>query len=201
MAHSVELLFDAHTDAALRAVWDALTDAGIPSQARVRSSTNRPHVTVAVADHIAPAVDAGLQALAGRLPLRCVVGTPLVFGSSPKPPNRRESASGLHHFVDVGVAKSRGRFTLAKLVVPSAELLELQRLVHEICAPHMTPGPAAHSGPGHWTPHATLGRRLNAGQLGTALAAVPALTTELHAQFTALRRWDGDQRVEHVLIS
>jgi hypothetical protein len=32
MAHSGELLLDAHTDAAIRAVWQALTDAGLPSR-------------------------------------------------------------------------------------------------------------------------------------------------------------------------
>jgi 2'-5' RNA ligase superfamily len=176
VAHSIELLFDDGTDASLRSVWDALAEAGVPSQARVASLTNRPHVTVVVADHIDPAVDDGLlRALAGRLPLRAVVGAPLVFG--------------------------RGRFTLAQLVVPSAELLALHRDIHEICVPHMAPGPASHSGPGHWTPHATLGRRISAAQLAAAFAAVPALTDERRGRFTALRRWDGDQRVEHVLIS
>lgn len=176
MAHSIELLFDEDTDAALRRAWEALTDAGVPSQARVRSATNRPHVTVAVADHIDSAVDVELRTLACRLlPLRCLVGAPLVFG--------------------------RGRFTVAHLLVPSAELLELHRQVHEICAPHMSPGPAPHSAPGRWTPHATLGRRMSSAELGVAFASVTALTDERQAQFTALRRWDGDARVAHPLIS
>ncbi|MET0899127.1 MAG: 2'-5' RNA ligase family protein [Mycobacterium sp.] len=174
MAHSIELLFDDDTDAALRQVWDALADAGVPSQNRVASPTNRPHVTVVVADRLAPAVDTDLRALADRLPLPCLLGAPLVFG--------------------------RGRLTLAHLVVPSAELLAFHRRVYDVCVPHLTPGPAPHSEPGSWTAHATLGRRLTPAQLGTAFAAVPALTGERRASFTGLRRWDGDERVEHVLI-
>lgn len=175
MAHSIELLFDDDTDSALRRVWDALDDAGVPSQNRVSSPTNRPHVTVVVADHVDPEVDADLRALADLLPLPCLLGAPLVFG--------------------------RGRFTLAHLVVPSAELLAFHRRVYEICAPRMTPGPAPHSEPDSWTAHATLGRRLDPADLGVAFASVAALTGERHASFTGLRRWDGDKRVDHLLLS
>ncbi|WP_199256287.1 2'-5' RNA ligase family protein [Mycolicibacterium mengxianglii] len=185
MAHSIELLFDDDTDAALRQVWNALTAAGVPSQVRVQSATNRPHVTVAVAARIDAAVDDELAALAASLPLVCTLGAPLVFGRPP----------------ELGATARRGPFTLAHLVVPSPELLELHTRVHRICVPHMPSGPLRHSTPGHWTPHATLGRRISAEQLGLAFASVPEVTTELHGSFTALRRWDGDDHVEHLLIS
>ncbi|MET0704153.1 MAG: 2'-5' RNA ligase family protein [Mycobacterium sp.] len=174
-AHSVELLFDAETDAALRLVWDAMVDAGLPSQARHGNpATNRPHVTLTVTDRLAPEVDDELRGLADRLPLDCVVGAPLLFGT--------------------------GRHTLARLIVPSADLLALQLQVHQICVPHMTPGPAPHAVPGQWTPHATLARRITVGQVAEAFeAGMP--TADLHGQFVALRRWDGDQRVEYLLFS
>lgn len=171
MAHSIELLFDDHTEAALRAVWEALDTAGVPSQNRVQSTTNRPHVTVVVAGRINPAVDSELAELRDHLPLPCTVGAPLIFG--------------------------RGRFVLAQLIVPSAPLLELQHAVHRICLPHMPAG-VSHTEPEHWTPHVTLGRRLSAEQVGLALAHVPG---DLPATFTGLRRWDGDARVDHSLVS
>lgn len=51
------------TDAIIRGEWAALADAGLPSQARHRSPTNLPHVTLSVADRIDAAVDtfAGLR--------------------------------------------------------------------------------------------------------------------------------------------
>ncbi|MDF2823682.1 MAG: hypothetical protein K0R68_1090 [Mycobacterium sp.] len=174
MAHSIELLFDDDTDAALRRVWQALTDAGVPSQLRVQSATNRPHVTVVVTDRLDPVVDTELMALRDRLPLRCTVGAPLVFG--------------------------HGRLVLAHLIVPSLPLLELHRDVHRICLPHTGSGYFDHAQPGHWTPHATLGRRLDGIQLASAFA-VAGVTTEIEGSFTALRRWDGDARTEHVLLN
>jgi hypothetical protein len=200
VAHSIELLFDHDTDAALRSIWDALDAAGVPSQNRVTSPTNRPHVTMTVADHIDAAVDAELTALADLLPLPCIVGAPLVFGTRPKLTNGPESASDSPHFVGLGAVRRPPRFTLAHLILPSAQLLDLHRRIHQICTPHMTPGPAPHSAPGNWTAHATLGRRVSAADLGVAFAAVLDLTGERQASFTALRRWDGDARVEHVLL-
>jgi hypothetical protein len=46
MAHSIELLFDDATEAAVRRDWTALAQAGLPSQGQHRSPTNRPHVTL-----------------------------------------------------------------------------------------------------------------------------------------------------------
>jgi hypothetical protein len=175
MAHSVELLFDADTDAALRRQWEALAELGLPSQAGIRSGTNRPHVTLTVAEHIDATADDTLRELAARLPLPCVIGAPLLFGT--------------------------GRFTLARLIVPSAPLLALHADVHSRCLPHLSPAVLAHAGPGQWTPHTTLGRRIGADDVGPALTALRTSSGDLAAQFTGLRRWDGDERVEHILIS
>ena len=49
MAHSLEVLLDDHGEAAVRSIWQALEDAGLPSQVRVKSPTNRPHVTLVAA--------------------------------------------------------------------------------------------------------------------------------------------------------
>lgn len=174
MVHSIELLFDDRTDAALRGLWQRLSDAGLPGQARVCALSGRPHVTLTVAERIDPGADEPLLALADRLPLRCTVGAPVLFGS--------------------------GRFILARLIVPSRELLDLQRAVHEICEPHMAPAPVAHTSAGQWTPHTTLCRRLTAEAAGEALA-VRTLGRDLAGRFVGLRHWDGQRRAEHVLLS
>lgn len=173
MVHSVELLFDERTEAQVRRMWSALDDAGLPSQARHRSASNRPHVTVMVAEWLGAAVDGELAALPDALPLECTVGAPLVFGT--------------------------GRLVLARLIVPTEALLALQRRVFEVCAPHlheMLP----HAGPGRWTPHVTLGRRIRSADLPAALGALAELRGDMTGRFSGLRRWDGDARVEHRLV-
>lgn len=44
MVHSIELVFDSDTEAAIRRIWAGLAAAGIPSQA----PASRPHVSLAV---------------------------------------------------------------------------------------------------------------------------------------------------------
>ena len=174
MAHSIELLLDDHSDAAIRMVWHRLDDAGLPSQLGVKSATNRPHVTLLAADHISAAVDDELMQLRARFPLPVVVGAPLIFGG--------------------------GTLTLARLIVASADLLELHRDVVDRCLPYLPQEAFAHSAPGHWTPHVTLGRRFTAEQVAHALDVMDGLSAEISADVVGLRRWDGDQRVEQVLI-
>ncbi len=134
MAHSIELLLDDHSDAAIRQLWAALDDAGLPSQLRVKSATNRPHITMLAAERIAPDVDAALAALGPRFPLDITIGAPLIFTGA--------------------------RLTLARLGVASEPLLDLHREVYQRCLQHVAGEPYRHSAPGHWTPHVTLGRRL-----------------------------------------
>ena len=174
MAHSIELLLDADSDAVIRAQWQALADAGLPSQLQVKSDTNRPHITLIVAARIGPGVDEPLRTLAGRLPFDCVVGAPLVFGGR--------------------------RHSLARLIVPSAELLAVHAEVFRIAAPHLTGEPFGHCRPGHWTPHATLGRRYTEAEIGPALGVVDDGRADIAARIVGLRRWDSDERVDHLLI-
>ncbi|BAX92391.1 2'-5' RNA ligase family protein [Mycobacterium shigaense] len=139
MVHSIELVFDRDTEAAIRRIWDDLADAGIPSQA----PAGRPHVTLVVAETISADVDELLGRLSNRLPLACTVGAPVLFGrSSP---------------------------VFARLIVPTGELLDLHAEVHRHCCPHLAPAPMANSLPGQWTAHVTLARRVGGAQLGRAL--------------------------------
>lgn len=179
MVHSIELLLDPLSDAAIRSQWQELTDAGLPSQLRVSSLTNRPHVTLIAAARITPAADEALRALAGRLPFDAVVGAPLVLGPT--------SPTG-------------GRHTLARLIVPSAQLLALHAEVYRLALPHVDAEPYPHCRPGHWTPHVTLGRRVNSAEIGRALGVVDDDAGDIDAQMAGLRRWDGDQRVDHLLV-
>jgi 2'-5' RNA ligase len=166
MVHSIELLFDAGTEATLRGIWDDLAAADLPS----RTPAGRPHVTLAVAERIEPDVDALLRPVAQQLPLDCGVGAPVLFGQS--------------HAV------------LARLIMPSAELLALHAEVLNICGPHLLPGPLPHSLPGQWTPHVTLARRVEGAQLGAVLR-LAGQPSELYGTVAGLRRWDGSERVEY----
>lgn len=180
MAHSIELLLDPSTDTAIRAVWQALADAGLPSQMQVKSATNRPHITLLAAQRIRPEVDEVLRVLAPRLPLDCVVGAHVVFG---------------------GPAFGGSRLTLARLIVPSAELLALQAEIYRLALPYVAGQPHPHCRPGHWTAHATLGRRLTSIEVGAALGLAEEAAPDLTAEFVALRRWDSDARTDHLLIA
>lgn len=171
MTASIELLPDDRSDAVIRAQWTALSDAGLPSRGDLHADTNRPHATLLAA----PAIDAGaldlLAPVAMRLPLTCRLGAPIVFGSG-------------------------GHRTLARLVVPSAELLSVHATVLRLLGPIV--GDAfAHSDPGQWTPHLTLARRLDAGSVAAALDVLPA--DDVSITFGALRQWDGDTKTARTL--
>ena len=170
MVHSVELLFDTETETAVRRLWDDLAAAGVRSQAAHTSPSNRPHVTLTVADRMGDAVTALLGPALERLPLDCRIGAPMLFG---------------------------GRaITLVRLVVPSAELLALQAEVHRICLPHMPAGPLPNAERGAWTPHVTLARRMPPEQLPQALE-LRQLSREIRGRVTGLRHWDGNLKVVH----
>lgn len=139
MVHSIELVFDAGTEAGIRRLWAELADAGIPSQA----PASRPHVTLVVAQRIDPAVDALLAPVVAALPLDCTLGAALLFG--------------------------RGHAVLARLVVPSIALLGLHAEVYRLSEPHLSPEPMPHTAPGQWTPHVTMARHVGPAHLGRAL--------------------------------
>jgi 2'-5' RNA ligase len=168
MTQSVELLLDDELDAAVRAQWATLAAAGLPSQAQHTGETNRPHITLTVAGAVPPYVEIALKsALTGRLPLAVRLGGVLCF------------------------AGRDGRQVLARTVVPTAELLELQAICAELF--DGLPGSDRHLQPGAWSPHVTLARRLTPDQVGSALAVLGA-DPDPAGHAVAVRRWDSDAR-------
>jgi hypothetical protein len=164
MVGSVELVFDADTEEAVRAIWDALRDAGIPSQAPAA----RPHATLTVGERLDPAVDGQLAGLTDRLPFGCRFGPVLSLG--------------------------RGS-SLARLLVPTIDLLGIQADASRICLPYLQPGPMPHSLPGQWTPHVTMARHVGPAQLSRAVR-IAGKPTELVGSVIGLRRWDGTTKGE-----
>ncbi len=169
MVQSVELILDEESDVTIRAAWDRLLAAGLPSQARRSLANNRPHVTLIAFRTSDPAREAAIEAavathLARGMTLR--LGGLVVFG--------------------------RGTFVLARLVVTDPALLALQAAVFEAAGPQSAP--TAFAAPGQWTPHITLAHRLAGDQLGDAVALVAA--PESTVTVAGSRRWDGDERRE-----
>ena len=86
---------------------------------------------------------------------------------------------------------------LARLIVPTTELLELHAEVHRLCLPFLVPGPDARTPqPGQWTAHVTLARRVGGAQLGRALR-IAGRPSEITGHFAGLRRWDGSAKREY----
>lgn len=168
MVQSIELLFDPDTEAAVHEIWDALRAARLSAQHRGA----RPHVTLIVASEMDGAVAESLSVLLPRFPLLCRIGAALVFG--------REAA------------------ILARLIVPSAELLALHAEAHRLSADHPGSVLMPHTEPGDWTPHVTLGRRIPADGLATALQ-IGGRPAQITGSFVGLRHWDGDSRIEHLI--
>lgn len=171
LTHSVELLPDAAAAARIRTQWTALLDAGLPSGGRIAAPTNRPHLTLLAA----PAVDAGARAaltpVTMRLPLTCTLGAPILFADG-------------------------SLWTLARLVVPSAELLSVHATAVRLVTPLLSATPYSHCTPGSWTPHLTLARRMTPAQVAEALSIVDATPSPI--TFDALRLWDGDAHTEDI---
>ncbi|ALG86838.1 2'-5' RNA ligase family protein [Gordonia phthalatica] len=171
MAHSIEILPDPDTEAAIRDQWSRLDAAGIPNAGRVRAHTNRPHCTLMAGTSISPAADSALATVAQRLPFALRIGGAVVF-----PAGRR--------------------FTLARAVVPSTELLSTHATVVRLAADHVDEL-SAHCRRGAWTPHITLGLRLTAEELA---AALDLLSWEsIVGRATDLRRWDGDAKTDVII--
>jgi 2'-5' RNA ligase len=101
----------------VRAEWDALLDAGLPSAGRHPGASNRPHITLLVRTEL-PDLDVAELTAAEAFPV--TLGSPVLFG--------------------VG-----DRRVLARAVVPSAALLALHAAVHAAAGagddvPHTVPG-------------------------------------------------------------
>ncbi|SDS11493.1 2'-5' RNA ligase [Friedmanniella luteola] len=166
MTQSVELTLDDGTDRAVRALWAQLAEAGLPTEQRPTPiPSHRPHVTLVAAHHLDPGADAALPGLLAGLDLSLRVGGLLVFGPR------------------------RGSVVLARQVVVDRALLDLQGAVATLCGAD----PAGHFGPGRWTPHLTLARRVPVAQLSAVVQALGDLP-ELAGASRRCRRWDSEQR-------
>ena len=103
---SIEMVFDAASDDALRAGWRALVDAGLPSLALHDSPTNAPHVTLVAGPTLEP-----------------VPSLPAVAATHPS----EVRFSGLMLF-----PAARGRFVLVRAVVVTAALAAFHERVHDL---------------------------------------------------------------------
>lgn len=169
--HSIELLLDTSTDAAVRDQWQTLRAADLPTQADHQGATNAPHVTLAARPLFDGSADERLGEVLADLPLPVDLGSLVVFGAPPR---------GL---------------VLARLVVVTTALLDLHARVHAVLGD--APGDARHTTPDHWTPHVTLAHRMTPEQLARALQALDdaGSPTLEGATLTAGRRWDGTAKV------
>lgn len=167
MVQSLESTLDPTLDEAVRAEWQILSDAGLPSQGHHRGASNRPHITLVVADAL-DELDARIDAERVQPTVPVHLGAFVVF---------------------------RGKFaTLARLVVPSPELLMLHDTVARLTAG--AGGHREHTHSGRWTPHVTIARRLTPTQLIDAIIALESAPSELEGRTSTLRRWDGESKRE-----
>lgn len=169
LIQSLELLLDDETDAAVRAQWAALIEAGLPSQARHEGESNAPHITLCASTQVPPYVETALKAaLTGRLPVEVRLAGVLCLPGRP------------------------GTQVLARAVVPSVELLQLQAT----CARYFEglPGLSRHTMPGEWSPHVTLANPIPTEQVGSALSVLAADGRRSVGAAVAVRRWDAQAR-------
>ncbi len=169
--HHVDLVVDPDTDLAVREAWRRLEVADLPSLARHRSPSNRPHTTLAMTRSWPDGgpLDA-LRRLLAALPMTVVLGAPLVFGHGP--------------------------YVLALGVVPSQGLIALHRGVAGLLAPAHD-----HLRPGAWTPHVTLANRLAVAQVGPALEVLAEVDLPAQVTFVAARHWDSLARLDEPLAA
>ncbi|TCN49521.1 2'-5' RNA ligase superfamily protein [Rhodococcus sp. SMB37] len=172
MVQSVELLLDDRLDGHIREQWESLRAAGIDSQTRIRTESNRPHITLFVAESIPPDVEEAAREAISTVEIPMRLGGVVLFG-------------GRHA-------------TVARLVVPSAPLLELQARI--FAAFSQCPGIPAHLRPGEWTPHVTLARRVPADRIGAATIAAHHTPGDPAGTAHHIRRWDGTAKQEWLLI-
>jgi 2'-5' RNA ligase superfamily protein len=80
MLHALELVADAAGDAAVRRDWQALRDAGLPSQLDHRGESNAPHLTLVAAASVAEAADRAVELIGPLLPVSVRSAGLLVLG-------------------------------------------------------------------------------------------------------------------------
>lgn len=170
MTQTIEMTLDDALDDAVRAEWDLLAAAGLPSQALHLGLTNAPHVTLGVASALDASTTRRLADVA--LPDEVRLGGLLVF-------------------------RGRRSAVVSRAVIPSAALLSTHAEVDAAMAD--APDRPDLTLPGRWTPHVTLARRLDDAQLAHALDLLARVPRELVGAPAALRHWDSDAKAVHVL--
>ena len=167
MAQSVELLLDESATGRLTAQWEALHLAGLPSLRRPGPDPDhRPHITLYAADRIPDEAEQALPGSVTGLPMPVRIGALMLFGPR------------------------RGQYVLVRQVLASPELLQLQSRVAELCRAD----PRGSFGPGGWSPHVTLARRMPGERVGAALAALERFGDSCPARVVGCRRWDGNRK-------
>lgn len=170
MVQSLELILEDSLDAAVRREWQILVDADLPSQGRHTGSSNRPHITLSVADEL-DELDARVADEYLRVGLPVRLGAFVIF-------------RGKH-------------ITLARTVVPSRALVDLHTRVSVLVGD--ADGVRSHTTPGKWTPHVTIARRMTRVELAEAVVRLDSVQPDLVGSTSALRRWDGDAKREWVV--
>ena len=172
MVAALELYLDAEATRRVRTLWKALEDEGVPTLASLLNQKHRPHISLAVAGRLAP------EAVASALD-----GIPV--------------GQGLRVDLDF-VGQFVGRI-LWLGVVPTAELLDRHRLVHERLAAAGVEIWDVYQ-PGRWVPHCTISMRvpnpLMAPAVRRCLEFLPVPATVTGASVT-----DHANGIAHPLVS
>jgi 2'-5' RNA ligase len=169
---ALELYLDVEATRRVRTLWKALEDEGVPTLASLLNQKHRPHISLAVAGRLAP------EAVASALD-----GIPV--------------GQGLRVDLDF-VGQFVGRI-LWLGVVPTAELLDRHRLVHERLAAAGVEIWDVYQ-PGRWVPHCTISMRvpnpLMAPAVRRCLEFLPVPATVTGASVT-----DHANGIAHPLVS
>ena len=140
------MFFDEHADAAVRALWQQLATAGLPSLATRTHRRHRPHVSLTVTESLDQADLAQVRSvLAGHLPAVLLDA----LGTFPG---------------------SEGALFLA--IVVTEDLLALHARVHQA----LSGQPVTHWPyylPGRWVPHCTLAQGLGRDEIAAAFRLLP----------------------------
>lgn len=80
MLHALELVPDEAGEEAVRRDWQALRDAGLPSQLDHAGTTNAPHLTLLAAPSVEAAAERAVDLLGPLLPVEVRAAGLLVFG-------------------------------------------------------------------------------------------------------------------------
>lgn len=171
---TVEVLLDEAAELAVREAWRRLADAGLPSQARHRSPTNSPHLTLAACPELTAPIRWELAEVAAALPL------PVRF-------------TGLIRF-------ERPTSVLAWALDLDAALAGLHRRVWDAVASDSPPEALnpIHA-PARWSPHVTLGRTRRPGAFTGRRVPELLPTPPLSVQLITLRSYDTETGALEIL--